>query len=161
MPDFLEGIGQFLQSFSPEEVAVTRAVFRRLLDGRATRPETLPVALGLPLAVVEAVVARLVERGTLALDPGTGELAGARGLSLTQTPHRLTVNGRQLYAFCAVDAVGIPAAFDLDARVESHCHGCELPLVLTLTKGVVTEAPSGTVVWATERDLTRPLHTYT
>ena len=161
MPDFVEGIEQFLQSFSPEELAVTRGVFRRLLDGYSTRLETLAVALGMPPTVVKTAAARLVERGTMALDAETGQLVGARGLSLTKTPHRLALNGPQLYAFCAVDAVGIPAALELDARVESHCRACGASVVLTLTKGVVTEAPSGTVVWATERDLTRPLHTYT
>jgi alkylmercury lyase len=80
---------------------------------------------------------------------------------LTETPHRLVLSGQPLYAFCAVDAVGIPAALELDARVESRCHGCGMPLLLTLTRGAVTQAPPGTVVWATERDLSRPLHTYT
>ena len=161
MPDFLESIEQFLQSFSAEELAITREVFRRLLDRRPTRPETLAVTLDLPPSVVEAAVARLVERGTMTVDPETDELVGARGLSLKETPHRLAINGRQLYGFCAVDAVGIPAALELDARVESRCHACGTPLVLTLKKGAVTEAPPGTVVWATARDLTRPLHAYT
>jgi alkylmercury lyase len=161
VPDFVEGIGQFLDSFSADEVAVTRAAFQGLLEGRAAGPHSLSVALGLSPVVVERVVARLVERGRLARDPGTAEIVGARGLSLTETPHRLVLGGRRLYAFCAVDAVGIPAALELDARVESHCHGCGRPLVLALTRGVVTDAPAGIVVWAAERDPTRPLHTYT
>ena len=43
VPDFLEGIEAFLQSFSPEEVAVTRKVFQHLtahqllLLGRASQ----------------------------------------------------------------------------------------------------------------------------
>jgi len=158
---FLDGIEQFLRSFSPEEVAVTRVVFRRLLDGQATRPGALAGALGLPPALVAMAVDRLVERGTTTVDPETGDVVGARGLSLAETPHRLTLNGRGLYAFCAVDAVGIPAALEADARVESRCHGCWTAVVLTLTKGIVTEAPPGLLVWAAERDLTRPLHTYT
>lgn len=161
MPDFVEGIDQFLERFSPDEVAVMRGAFQGLLKGRATRPHTLSVVLGMSPIVVETVVARLVESGMLARDPGTGEIVGARGLSLTETPHRLVLGGRSLYAFCAVDAVGIPAALELDARVDSHCHGCGRPLVLALTRGVVTDAPAGIVVWATERDLNRPLHTYT
>ena len=161
MSDFREGIEQFLQSFSPEEVAVTRVVFQRLLDGHATRPDGLAGALGMTPAVVAVAVDRLVDRGTIAVDPETGDVVGARGLSLGETPHRLTLNGRRLYAFCAVDAVGIPAALEADARVESRCHGCRTAVVLTLTRGIVTGAPSGVLVWAAELDLTRPLHTYT
>jgi alkylmercury lyase len=161
MSDFLEGIEQFLQSFAPEEVALTRVVFQRLLDGHATRPDGLAGALGMTPAVVAVAVDRLVERGTIAVDPETGDVVGARGLSLGETPHRLTLNGRRLYAFCAVDAVGIPAALEADARVESRCHGCGAAVSVTLNKGIVTEAPPGVLVWAAERDLTRPLHTYT
>lgn len=161
MPDFLDGIEAFLQSFAPEEVAVTREVFQGLLQGRATRLERLPRVVGLPAPVVERVVARLVERGTMARDATTGELIAARGLSLTETPHALAVDGHQLYTFCAVDAVGIPAALQLDARVGSRCHQCGTPFTLTFTDGVLTGAPPGAVIWGTERDLSRPLHAYT
>jgi predicted transcriptional regulator len=161
MTDFLAGIEAFLQSFSPEELAVTREAFQGLLHGRATRVESLASRLNLPGAVVETAIARLVERGTMARDAETGEILSARGLSLTETPHTLTLDGRQIHAFCAVDAVGIPAALHLDARAESGCHLCGAPLTITFIDGVVTEAPPGVVIWATERDLTRPLHTYT
>lgn len=161
MTDFLSGIEAFLQSFSPEEIAVTRAAFQGLLRGRATRIESLASALDLPLPVVETAVARLIERGTMMRDAETGDIVAARGLSLTKTPHTLAIDGHQLYAFCAVDAVGVPAALHLDARAESRCHLCAAPLTITLTDGVVTAAPPDVVIWATERDLARPLHTYT
>lgn len=162
MSDFLASIEQFLQSFTPEEQAVTCVVFRSLLEGRPIGPDALAQALGEPAAAVEPVVARLLERGTMERDSSTGQLVGARGLSLTPTPHRLILDGRPLYAFCAVDAVGIPAALGRDARVESRCHACGVPLGLTMTAGVVADAWPGTVViWAAERDLTRSLHRYT
>lgn len=161
MPDFLDGIEEFLESFSPEDVAVMRAVFRRLVDGRATPPAMLPDILGMPRAAVEAALVRLVGHGTIVLDPETGEVVGARGLSLAETPHRVVVDGRQLYAFCAVDAVGIPVALGLDALVESHCYACGTPLALSITKGVVTEASDGMVIWAAARDLSRSLRDYT
>jgi hypothetical protein len=162
MPDFLEGIEEFLQSFAPEEGAVTREAFQELLRGRATRVERLASTLDLPAPVVESAVARLVERGTMARHAESGDIVAARGLSLTETPHTLTLDGRrQIHAFCAVDAVGIPAALHLDARADSRCHLCGALLTITFTEGVVTEAPASVVIWATERDLTRPLHTYT
>lgn len=161
MTDFVDGIEQFLESFSPEEQAVMRLVFQRLLEGRGTRPETVATTLGMPAEIIETAIAQLVERGTMERDPVTREIVAARGLSLTDTPHRLSVNGRQLYAFCAVDAVGIPAALGTDARIASRCHACGAPVSLTLTGGAVTEASPGTVIWAAERDLTRSLRRYT
>lgn len=161
MGDFLESIEAFLASFTPEEHAVTRAVFRSLLEGRPLRPEALARALAMPVPAVERIVGGLVDRGTMERDPGSGALVGARGLSLTPTPHRLVLRGRVLYTFCAVDAVGIPTALELDARVESRCHRCQAAVGLTLAAGVLVDATPGTVIWAAERDLTRSLHRYT
>ncbi len=161
MSDFLASVDQFLASFTPEEQAVTRVVFRSLLEGRGIGTDAVARALGEPRAAVEPLVARLLERGTMERDPVSGELVGARGLSLTETVHRLVLDGRPLYAFCAVDAVGIPAALGRDARVESRCHACGAPVRLTMTAGTVTDASPGTVIWAAERNLTRSLHRYT
>lgn len=161
MADFVEEIDHFLASFSPEEVAVTRHAFRAILDGRPATVAELPAALRLSAAEVEAAVGRLTARGIIVGDPETGQIIGARGLSLTETSHRLLLGGHQHYAFCAVDAVGIPAALSVDARIESLCHHCRAPLVLELRGGAVTEAPGGMVIWAAERDLTRSLRAHT
>ena len=161
MTDFLDGIDEFLDGFTPEERAVSRAVFRRVLEGEATPPETLASILDMTPAAVEATVARLVERGTVARDPESGDIVGARGLTLAETRHRLTIDGRALHAYCAVDAVGIPVALGRKARVESRCHACGRPLDLTIEQGRVIDAPAGTVIWAAERDLGRSLREYT
>lgn len=161
MPDFLESVEAFLRSFSSDEVAVTRAAFQELLRGRATRVDNVARVLGLPASVVETAVARLIERGMMGRDAETGDIVAARGLSLTKTPHTLMLDGHHIHAFCAIDAVGIPAALRLDARAESGCHLCGVPLTISFADGIVTEASPGIVIWATERDLTRPLHTYT
>jgi alkylmercury lyase len=159
--DFLRGIDEFLATFTPEEQAVTRAVFRSVLEGHGIRSEAVARTVQMSLTAVERAVDRLVERGTMERDTEFGELVAARGLSLAETPHRLTLDGRQLYAFCAVDAVGIPAALGADARAESRCHVCGAPVILLLAAGKMTDASSGAVIWAVERDLTRSLHRYT
>ena len=161
MADFAEEIERFLASFSPEEVAVMRHAFQAILAGRPAMVAELPTAMGLPSAVAEAAVERLTERGILVVEPDTGKITGARGLSLTETSHRLILEGQRRYAFCAVDAVGIPAALETDATVESKCHHCQTPLRLTVKEGVVVEAPGGMVIWAVERDLTRSLRAHT
>jgi len=161
MTDFLHTIDEFLASFTPEEHAVTRVVFRSLLEGRGIRPEAVAATLETSLTAIESAVDHLIERGTMERDADSGELVAARGLSLAQTPHRLTLDGRPLYAFCAVDAVGIPAALELDARVESLCHVCAARVTLALSGGSVTDASPGAVIWAAERDLTRSLRRYT
>lgn len=161
MSDFLEEIERFFQSFSPEEVAVSRHAFRALLGGKPAKLSELPTALRLSPATVASAVSRLVERGVVVVELETGSILGIRGLSLTETDHRLSLAGRQFYAFCAVDAVGIPAALRADARVESRCHHCRTPLTLEVSGGAITKAPEGMVIWAVERDLTRSLRAHT
>jgi alkylmercury lyase len=161
MTDFLSTIDEFLASFTAEEHAVTRVVFRSLLKGRGLRPEDVAATLGTSLTSIERTVDALIERGTMERDADSGELVAARGLSLAETAHRLTLDGRQLYAFCAVDAVGIPAALRIDARVESLCHVCGARVTLALSGGTVTDGSPGAVIWAAERDPTRSLRRYT
>jgi alkylmercury lyase len=43
------------------------------------------------------------------------------GLSLTATPHRFEVAGRQLYTWCAWDTLFLPALLAQEAQVESTC----------------------------------------
>lgn len=161
MADFAEEIEGFLASFSPEEVAVGRHAFRAILHGRAATVAELPAAVGLPPAAVDAAVGRLVEQGTMAVESDPPRIVGVRGLSLVETGHRLTLNSRRLYAWCAVDAVGIPAALVADARVESRCQHCQAPLTVELRGGAVVEATEGMVIWAVERDLSRSLRAHT
>ncbi|MBI2369826.1 MAG: hypothetical protein HYV08_06265 [Deltaproteobacteria bacterium] len=161
MSEWAEEIERYLASFSPEEVAVSRYAFRAILAGAPATLTELPGALSLSPAAVEAAVRRLTERGIMAMAPQPQRIVGVRGLSSVETDHRLTLGGRQLYAWCAVDGVGIPAALRADARVESRCHHCGVPLSLELKGGAVVEAPEGLVIWAAERDLSRSLRAYT
>jgi len=140
---------------------VMRHAFQAILDGRPAMVTELPAAMGFAPAVVEAAVERLTERGTIVVEPDTGEITGARGLSLAETSHRLILDGRQRYAFCAVDAVGIPVALGTAATIESRCHHCQVPLRLQVKDRAVVEAPQGTVIWAVERDITRSLRAHT
>jgi hypothetical protein len=97
MTDFLEEIGWVLDGFSAEERAVSRAVFRRILDGEAVRAGSLAPLLGLAAATVDAAVAGLIERGTMARDPGSvGGRARCHALParVHLTAHQLLLLGR-------------------------------------------------------------------
>lgn len=155
----MEEIERFLASFSPEEVAVMRHAFRAILDGAPATIEDLSVGTGLPRRTADEARQRLLERGTLVEEDR--RITGARGLSLTETPHRLTLDGSPRYAFCAVDAVGIPVALGVDAAVDSRCYHCGRPVHLWIHGGTIVDAPPGLVIWAVERDLTRSLRAHT
>lgn len=162
MPDFVAEIEAFCASFSPDEVALSRHAFRTILGGTPALVADLPSALGLSPQTVDAALARLAERGTVAVERDPDRIVGVRGLSLRESDHRLALAGRPvLYAWCAVDAVGIPAALEADGRVDSRCRRCGTPLALEIRGGAVARAPEGIVLWAVERDLSRSLRAHT
>ena len=48
------------------------------------------------------------------------DLTGILGLSVITAPHQLYIGEKQLFAWCALDAVAIPAALHTDATVNSR-----------------------------------------
>lgn len=49
-----------------------------------------------------------------------GHIVGS-GLTLRPTPHRFTIDGRQLYTWCALDTLIFPAVLGQVATVEAPC----------------------------------------
>lgn len=58
-----------------------------------------------------------MRRGLLTVDE-SGLVTGSLGLTVEPTEYRVRLGQRSLYAWCALDAVGIPAALRADAIVE-------------------------------------------
>ena len=150
--DFLAALAARAAAVSPAELAVTRVAFRGILAGRPARTADVPDAAVLPTTIAHAALDALLARGSVAVD-GEGAIVVARGLSLRPTPHRLSLAGRHepLFAGCAVDAVGIPAALTADGAVASRCHHCATPMALTARAGGIS-APAGLVIWAADDD---------
>ncbi len=112
------------------------------------------LAQGRPLAAAEiAKAAGLSEtevRETLAVEPierdDQGRIVGA-GLTLVPTPHRFRVEGRDLYAWCALDTLTFPTLLGARAEVESPCQATGTPVRLTVTpEGVASVDPATAVV---------------
>ena len=68
------------------------------------------------------------------------------GITLRPTPHRFTVDGRQLYTWCALDTLLFPAVLGHPARVQSPCHGTGVPVHLTVEPDKVTSVQPATAV---------------
>jgi alkylmercury lyase len=58
---------------------------------------------------------------------------GFLGLSIRPTPHRLSVGGRTLYAWCAFDTLFLPELLGASAEVESHSPITGEAITLTVT----------------------------
>jgi Alkylmercury lyase len=96
------------------------------------RGERLSVAdLTDDMATVEA----LVLGGRLELDDH-GVVVGVHGLAARPTPHRIEHAGGVVHTWCALDAIGIPAALALDAAAVTTCPACGAALRVTFDAGV-------------------------
>lgn len=75
-----------------------------------------------------------------------GEMIGC-ALTLTPTAHRFRVNDRELYAWCALDTLLLPALIGQVAEVTSTCPVTNDTIRLTVTpQGIESARPSATVL---------------
>jgi alkylmercury lyase len=77
------------------------------------------------------------------------------GLTLQLTPHRLELEGRTLFAWCALDALLFPILLGRSASIESPCRGTgELVHIEVTSVGIeAAEPPSAVVSIVAARDL--------
>ncbi|MGH7253855.1 MAG: alkylmercury lyase family protein, partial [Nitrospiraceae bacterium] len=68
--------------------------------------------------------------------------------SAAPTPHRVRLVDREVFALCAVDALGIPAMLQEGACILSQCGHCGSPVEIQARPEQLTRhLPSDTVVW--------------
>jgi alkylmercury lyase len=126
---------------SLEETKVLLATQQLLLEGQPVAPAQIAARLRMSQ---DAVVALLRQIG-VEWD-AAGNVVGA-GLSLTPTPHSYIVGGRQLYVWCAGDAITFPILHKTSAVIESPdpINGAKIHLIGT-PEGTKEVEPSTAVV---------------
>ena len=73
-----------------------------------------------------------------------GNIVGA-ALTTRETPHKVRVGGRDLYAWCALDTLFIPGLLGETADVESRCSSSGEPIRLTVSPDSIDACePPGT-----------------
>ena len=118
---------------------------------RAHRPvavDELAAATGIELEAAMGAVTVLSHAGWLDLD-AAGQVTGAAGLSLATGPHVLTIGDEVFRTWCAYDSLGIAAALEADALVETTCGRCQAPIRLAFRAGV-PERTGPELLWLAE-----------
>lgn len=113
-----------------------------LAQGRPVAPAELAEAVARPVddVLVDLRVQRSVEYTE------DGEIAGW-GLTLHETPHRVTVDGTALYTWCALDTLMYPVVLRRSFAVASPCRQTgELVKVRVSPQGVDDVSPGSAVV---------------
>ncbi|MGK5555357.1 alkylmercury lyase family protein [Actinomadura kijaniata] len=117
-----------------------RAVHQRVLrafaaTGRPPSAAELDQAAAPFGAGGQQVMQRLHAADFLRLD-ASGALTAAYPFSPTPTPHRVAIDGGpQVYAMCAIDALGIAAMLDTTATITSAEPGTGAPITVTVPPG--------------------------
>lgn len=137
-----------LEKLPPETAAQNRArseyMLRLIARGQPVPAAQLALALDRPVEEIEEFYEKY--RSVGGEFDAQGNLVGA---ALTQIPtaHRFRVNGQQLYAWCALDALFMPGLLGKTAEVESICPTTGAAIRLTIAPDRVRAySPAETVL---------------
>jgi len=115
--------------------------------GRAPTRTELTQRLRMAMSELDRYL-RLLERDDILVLGENGEITAAYPYSASQTIHKVEVEGKALFANCAVDALAIPFMIRRDAVIESQCSSCGTPLRIVFEDSRISVSqPSGIQVW--------------
>jgi Alkylmercury lyase len=135
LPDALRQLHQaILRHFSVTATPPSPADLREAADAAGLDPA--------------AALRALADQDLIAVDHD-GRLVAAYPFSPTPTTHRVSLGGVQVYAMCAVDALGLPFMLGTDAVITStDPHNGERVEVTVVDRGVTFQPPETVVVYA-------------
>jgi alkylmercury lyase len=147
--DIFEAYREAYESIPQEaydlDLRVTVQTIQALAEGQPVSAERLAEIWEFPVEQVQTVLAQAKTRGQVEIDD-EGNVIGAV-LSLVPTHHRVQVNGNDLYAWCAYDAIYVPGVLGQAARVESRDPISGAAISMTITPDGVTDVlPQGALV---------------
>ncbi len=130
-PDLDALLNAFPEEFvkiSPKEQAVAIALYRLLALGESVSHQHLAEVSSTPVAEVH----RLLGQWLGVYHDDAENVTGFWGLALGEMPHKLLIDGRELYAWCAWDTLFLPALIGNTVQVISQCaqSGKEIQLII-------------------------------
>jgi hypothetical protein len=96
-----------------------------------------------------AVVEAQMHAGRLEVDDA-GLLVGVHGLVARTTRHRIDHTAGAVHTWCALDAIGIPAALAIDATAVTSCPTCHVELRVELREGEPVDTEERLRLWLPE-----------
>jgi alkylmercury lyase len=136
-------------TLSAEQQQLALGVYRLLADGEPVDRDRLAIRAGLEPEHVAELLGAL---------PGVylddrDRVIGFWGLTIRPMAHRLLVDDRVLYAWCAWDTLFLPELIGKPAQVKSTCPTTGTPISLTVRDHELTDvAPASTVLSFLHRD---------
>lgn len=124
----------------PTERAIHQAILRAFAS-TGHPPTTVELEHLAGPEQTTAVLQRLHDTDTIRLNP-EGTIRAAYPFSANRTRHHLRLaTGVEVYAMCAIDALGIPAMLHIDATITTHDPTTNDTITVTISKGHSTWSP--------------------
>ena len=120
-------------------------LLRQLARGEAVSIAQFAMALGVSFDAAEALLKNSALSPLVHIDEA-GRVRGFFGLSVVRTIHHLTVDGQQLWTWCAVDTLFIPELLGARAEVESRDPETGQTVRLAVTAAGIESADPRSVV---------------
>jgi alkylmercury lyase len=124
---------------------IALAGFQALWSGRSV---TLTELLGEDITELTESAEHLRLRGRIELS-ADGHLIAVHGLCRRPTPHRIEHHDGVVNTWCALDAIGIPAALEIDAQAVTRCPTCQDQLAVRICGGEPQPLPEA-ALWYPE-----------
>ncbi len=118
--------------------------------GHAPTLKTIQREFALPsLEEAHSLVAELERRGAIHRNPGDHAITHAYPFSNEPTAHRVQLaDGPQVYAMCAIDALGMPFMLKQEAKIRSACAQYSGEVQIQVQAGQITQqSPERILVW--------------
>ena len=97
----------------------------------------------------------VLQRNDMVVFSGDGEPVGAYPFTMEEREHRVLVNGHQVYAMCALDALSVSPMFGMDTEITSRCRVTGDPVSIRQS-GLTIENPEDAadihfgIIWGAE-----------
>ena len=131
---------------SDEEVAFLKFLFDMVLEsGRTPTADECCSCFGKTQAEIARIIDDLERKDMILRKRGTKKIISVYPLSLVPTAHRIVLeNGRELFAMCAADALGIPVMFNRNVRIVSECKLCKQEIIIDIRNGDIVSMSNPT-----------------
>jgi alkylmercury lyase len=143
--DLSQAACRLFPAVPPVEQRAGLVLLRELARGEPVAVAQLARALGVPVETAQVLLT------DSAMSPfghkdEEGRIQGFYGLSVTPTHHQLTINGRTLWAWCALDTLLYPELFHASAVIETRDPETgELVRLMVSPDRIETAEPAGVV----------------
>jgi len=138
----LDAFPKAFVEIGPKEQDVAIALYRLLALGQPVTHQQLANAGALPVDAVDELL-----RDWLGVyHDSDGKVSGFLGLAVGETSHKMQIDGREVFAWCAWDTLFLPALIGRGARIISHCAQSGQEIRLGIEDGRITAAGPETTV---------------